>query len=300
MNILHMKYAVEVARLGSLSKAAETLLTAQPNISRSIKELEASLGITIFSRSSRGAVLTPEGEEFINFAKEILKHINDVEQHYKENLQNKQKFSITVLKAKYISEAFAMFSKNITDDPAEFMYMESDFGRTLNNVLNKDSNLGIIRFSKKQEKYFEEMLKVKNLEFSQITEFPYMLLMNKFHPLAQKDEVYLKDLLPYIEVGHTDVFAPSYASHTSDTAEIDTVKRRILIFESTNRLELLSENNAAFSWTAPVTEKTLLRYGLVCKECADCNEIYKDVLIWRSDYKLSKLDKEFMSYLNLK
>ena len=41
MNILHMKYAVEVANAGSLSKAAEKLLIAQPNISRSIKELES-------------------------------------------------------------------------------------------------------------------------------------------------------------------------------------------------------------------------------------------------------------------
>ena len=46
MNILHMKYAVEVAKMGSLSKAADVLLIAQPNISRSIKELEADLGIT--------------------------------------------------------------------------------------------------------------------------------------------------------------------------------------------------------------------------------------------------------------
>lgn len=54
MNILHMKYAVEVARLGSLNKAAEALMTAQPNISRSIKELEADLGISIFNRITRG------------------------------------------------------------------------------------------------------------------------------------------------------------------------------------------------------------------------------------------------------
>ena len=45
MNILHMKYAVEVARLGSLNKAAETLMIATPNISRSIKELEADLAL---------------------------------------------------------------------------------------------------------------------------------------------------------------------------------------------------------------------------------------------------------------
>ena len=65
MNILHMKYAVEVARHGSLNKAADALFIAQPNISRSIKELEANLGITIFDRSAKGMILTPEGEEFI-------------------------------------------------------------------------------------------------------------------------------------------------------------------------------------------------------------------------------------------
>ena len=75
MNILHMKYAVEVARLGSLNKAAEALMIAQPNISRSIKELEADLGITIFQRSAKGMVLTPDGEEFMDYARDILHRI---------------------------------------------------------------------------------------------------------------------------------------------------------------------------------------------------------------------------------
>ena len=72
MNILHMKYAVEVAKLGSLNKAAETLMIATPNISRSIKELEADLGITIFQRSAKGVALTPDGEEFLDYATDIL------------------------------------------------------------------------------------------------------------------------------------------------------------------------------------------------------------------------------------
>ena len=58
MNILHMKYAVEVARIGSINKAAEELYIAQSNLSRCIKDLEADLGIVIFDRSFRGMVLT--------------------------------------------------------------------------------------------------------------------------------------------------------------------------------------------------------------------------------------------------
>ena len=49
MNILHVKYAVEIARAGSLNKASEKLFVAVPNLSRSVKELEQDLGITIFS-----------------------------------------------------------------------------------------------------------------------------------------------------------------------------------------------------------------------------------------------------------
>ena len=99
MNISHIKYAVEVARLGSLNKAAESLLTAQPNISRSIKELEADLGITIFTRSAKGMVLTPEGEEFIGYAKNILQQRADVEMLYQKGAPRKQKFSISVPRA---------------------------------------------------------------------------------------------------------------------------------------------------------------------------------------------------------
>lgn len=75
MNITHMKYALEVAKAGSLNKASETLLIAVPNISRSIKELESDLGITIFDRTTKGMSLTPEGEELSNCLKMMGKRI---------------------------------------------------------------------------------------------------------------------------------------------------------------------------------------------------------------------------------
>ena len=75
MNIIYLKYAVEVARIGSLSKAAEALYVAQPNLSRAIKELEKELGITIFDRNSKGMSLTPDGEKLIQYGKKILQQM---------------------------------------------------------------------------------------------------------------------------------------------------------------------------------------------------------------------------------
>ena len=114
MNIVHLKYAVEVAKCGSINKAAEALFVGQPNLSRAIKELEASLGIIIFERSAKGMEITPEGETFLHYARSILKQIDDVEAMYKSNTHSKLRFSISVPRASYISDAFSHFSLGYT------------------------------------------------------------------------------------------------------------------------------------------------------------------------------------------
>ena len=82
MNILHLKYAVEISRTKSISQAAENLYMGQPNLSRAIKELEENLGITIFERTPKGISVTPDGEEFLQYAKRIIKQVEDVEAMY--------------------------------------------------------------------------------------------------------------------------------------------------------------------------------------------------------------------------
>ena len=240
MNISHIKYAVEVARLGSLNKAAESLLVAQPNISRSIKELEADLGITIFNRSAKGMELTPEGEEFVSYAKNILRQIDEVEMIYKHGAPAKQKFSISVPRACYISEAFAEFSKCLADDPAEIFYKETNSQRTINNVLDRDYKLGIIRYSENYDKFFKALLEEKGLVYEMVAEFSYVLLMSKDHPLASREVITFDDLPPYIEVAHADPYVPSLPLSKVVKEELpDNVERRIFIFERASQYDLL-------------------------------------------------------------
>ena len=243
MNILHMKYAVEVARLGSLNKAAEVLLVAQPNISRSIKELEADLGISIFNRSAKGMDLTPEGEEFIGYAQSILKQIDDVELLYKKDAPKKQKLSVSVPRACYISDAFAEFSKSIGGAPAEIVYKETNSQRTINNVLNNDYRMGIIRYAENYDKFFKEMLEEKGLSYETVAEFSYVLIMNRESPLAEKEEITFDDLVPYIEIAPADPYVPSMPLAKVVKEELpDNIERRIFVFERASQLDLLAEN----------------------------------------------------------
>ena len=111
MNLVHLKYAVEVAETGSINKASEKLYVSQPNLSRAIKELEASLGVTIFDRSAKGMVLTPDGEVFVRYARSILRQVDAIEEVFSKGTTEKKKFSISVPRASYVTDAFAEFSK---------------------------------------------------------------------------------------------------------------------------------------------------------------------------------------------
>lgn len=299
MNILHMKYAVEVARAGSINKASEVLLIAQPNLSRSIKELEADLGITIFDRSPKGMILTPKGEEFIGYAKKILYQIEEVEKMYKGGHPKKQVFSISVPRASYISDAFARFSKSISADPAEIFYKETNSQRAVINILSSDYKLGIMRYAKNYDKYFKAMLEEKGLKYELVTEFHYVLAMRRDSPLASKDKILFSDLRSYIEIAHADPFVPSLPLSKVRKEELpDDIDRRIFVFERASQFDLLSENNETFMWVSPVPDKLLKTYGLVQRKCLDNRKIYMDVLIYRKDYHLSEIDNRFIAELN--
>lgn len=293
-----MKYAVEVAKVGSLNKASETLLVATPNISRSIKELEGDLGINIFERTAKGVTLTPEGEEFISYAKELLNQIDQVENFYKKGISKKQKFSISVPRACYISDAFSEFSKYISDDPAEIFYKETNSQRTIKNILNHDYKLGIIRYAANYDKYFKTMLEEKGLTYEMITEFSYSLIMSKDSELAQKEVITFDDLKGLIEIAHADPYVPSMPLSKVVKEELpDIIDRRIFIFERASQFELLHKNPETFMWVSPAPCDILERYNLVQKKCIDNKKIYKDILIYKNGYKLSALDRKFITEL---
>ncbi len=298
MNFLHLKYAIMVAETGSISKAAEKLYVAQPNVSRAIKELESDLNITIFERNSKGMIVTPEGEQLIHYAKRILRQIDDMEKIFKYQ-KKKNVFSISVPRASYISDAFVEFSKCLNNiDNAEVYYKETNAYRVINNVINEEYNLGILRYYINHDRYFKDIIEKKELKCELINQFKYVLIFNKNSALAENKEIHYSDLKDFIEIAHGDPYVPSLSTNELVKTELsEEVSRRIFVFERASQFELLANNEETFMWVSPVSKRLLDRYGLVQKECMDNTKEYKDLLIYRSNYKLSKLDQEFITKL---
>ena len=73
MELRHLRYFVAVAEEGSLKLAAERRLhTAQPSLSRQIRDLEIEVGVTLLERSARGVALTEAGRAFLDHARSSI------------------------------------------------------------------------------------------------------------------------------------------------------------------------------------------------------------------------------------
>lgn len=297
MNIIHLKYVVCIAENGSINKAAEELHVAQPNLSRVVREMEAELGIQFFRRSSRGMMLTPDGELFVSQAHKILEQVDEIESLYKEKRTAKQRFSISVPRASYISDAFAAFSRTLGREDAEIFYQETNALQAVKNILEVGYNLGIIRYAAGYDRYFRQMLEEKGLAGEIVAEFKYVLVMREDSALTALDSIRFPDLHQYIQIAHADPYVPSLPLSAVKNEELPKMPRRIFVFERGSQFDLLTENPETYMWVSPLPERILQRMHLVQRKCADNQRVYRDVLIRRRDYSLTELDKRFITEL---
>ena len=209
------------------------------------------------------------------------------------------KFSISVPRASYISCAFTEFIKEIKPQSgAEIYYKETNALRAINNIIDEDYRLGIIRYQSVYDGNFKKMLKSKELSREVIYRFQYKLIFSERHPLAEQKEIYLKDLMPYVEIAHADPFVPSIPLNTLRKNELsDEADKHIFVFERGSQMDLLSESPNTFMWVSPIPERILKRYGLAQRDCIDNSREYHDALIYRQSYKFTKADKVFLDKL---
>jgi DNA-binding transcriptional LysR family regulator len=78
INLQHLRYAVTARDQGSFRRAAESLLVQQSTLSRCIRQLEHSIGMIIFERSSGGVRATDAGRDFLHLARSILEQIDSL------------------------------------------------------------------------------------------------------------------------------------------------------------------------------------------------------------------------------
>lgn len=197
MKLQHIQYAITVAEEKSISRAAEKLYISQPGLSKSIHELEKDLGITIFQRSRKGVQVTPSGQEFIGFTKQIMRQSEFLQEHF--SADNNRKIRLSVSSQHYLiaSMAFTELVKKYKDTNYELELNETDTYSIISNVSQYQSELGILFLDKENEYYLGKLFKNSGLVFEKLFSSGIFVNIHQTHPLAGLDEITLDDLNPY-------------------------------------------------------------------------------------------------------
>ncbi len=197
MTLQQLKQMITIANAGSMNEAAKILYVSQPNLSATVRDVEAEVGINIFIRNNRGISITAEGEEFLGYAKQVIEQYNLLENKYLNVETTKKKFSVSMQHYSFAVKAFVELAKQVGMDEYEFAVHETQTRQVIENVRNMKSEIGVIYLSDFNEKVLRKIFKENDLEYIPLFDCDtYVYLWNK-HPLADKKIISLKELEDY-------------------------------------------------------------------------------------------------------
>ncbi len=296
MNISHLRYAVEVEKTGSITRAAENLYMGQPNLSKAIKELENSVGITLFKRNYHGVSPTAKGKEFLDRAREVLSKIQDMESMYQGGEQNTA-FSVCIPRASYVSYGLPAFVGSLNQENGfSIDIQEANAMRTMERVVNGECNMGIMRCVSDRKPYYLSLLQEKHMNAQTLWRSSYKVAVSENNPLARKNRLSLEDLQEGICLEHGDEEIPFVVKERRGSKDVSKDKS-ILVYERGSQLDLLKSVPGAYMWITAMPESMLRTMGLVQRECEIEGNWVEDILIYPQYYSLTELDRAFIQNL---
>lgn len=196
MTLQQLKYALTIADCGSMNEAAKQLFISQPSLSETMKELEIEIGLDIFLRSNRGIVITPEGEEFLGYARQVTEQFGLLQSKYIDK-KVKEKFSVSTQHYTFAVKAFVETVKQIGMEQYEFAVHETTTISVIENVKNFKSEIGVLYENDFNEKVLNKMFKENGLEFVELFSCDTFVYLWSGHPLAKQDVITMEELDEY-------------------------------------------------------------------------------------------------------
>lgn len=197
MTLQQLKYMIEVVNCGSFNEAAKRLYITQPTLSSAIKELESEMGIELFYRTTKGITLSPDGIEFLSYARQVVEQVSLLEQRYQNKKPSRQLCSVSTQHYAFAVNAFVNLINKCNSDEYEFTLRETRTIEIIEDVKNLRSEIGILYLSAFNRKVIEKLLRESHLDFHPLFNAKPHIFVSTKNPLSKKSKVYLEDLIDY-------------------------------------------------------------------------------------------------------
>lgn len=197
MTLAQLKYAIAVSDAKSINEAARNLFITQPSLSAAIRELESEIGLELFLRTNRGIVMTPDGEEFLGYARQVVQQYELIESRYIEKRNVKKRFSVSMQHYSFAVDAFVRLVRQFGMDEYEFAVRETRTAEVIEDVRSFRSELGILYLNDFNRKVMTKLFAENNLAFHEILVCGIYVYLWKGHPLAGAAEINIEQLQDY-------------------------------------------------------------------------------------------------------
>ena len=202
MTIQQMRYLIEVIYAGSVSAAAERLYSAQSTISAAIQSLEDEYGFPIFTRSSRGMVLTEQGERLALDIKSILQQIDLLNGKYTAPMERQLQFSVATQHHLPGIDAVCRLIRSHYGEKSSINFFELRTTEVLNAVSSGKHDVGLLFFSLTSKDFLIQKLRSLGLVFNHISYQPVHIYLRRGHPLARQAQVCEEELKDYPRISY--------------------------------------------------------------------------------------------------
>ncbi|MCI2049863.1 MAG: LysR family transcriptional regulator [Lachnospiraceae bacterium] len=197
MTLQQMIYAVTIAECGSMNRAAQTLFLSQSSLSASVRNLEEEIGQPLFRRTNRGVSATPEGEEFLIYARQIVNQYRLTEEKFILRKESRKSFGVSSQHYTFAVKAFIEMAKQFSLDEYAFTIYECRTAEIIENVRSYKSELGILYLDDFNRDILLKIFDDNGLEFTELFACRTFVFLSAGHPLAGRKSIALEDLTPY-------------------------------------------------------------------------------------------------------
>lgn len=186
MDFRVLNYFLTVAQEKTISKAAKSLHLSQPTLSKQLKELEAELGVQLFTRGNREITLTEDGQYLVNRGREILSLVNTTT----TNLSSKEAVSGEITIGSGETRAIQFIAENLHALIKKYPDLKIQLYSGNADEIAEKMDKGIIDFG-----IVIDPVEKKKYDYIRLPRIDHWgLLMHKDHPYAEKDSIIPEDL----------------------------------------------------------------------------------------------------------
>lgn len=301
MELKQLFYFQEIARHGSINRAAGALFLSQPYLSRVVKDLEEELQVRLLIRNKKGVNITPEGERFLKYAHKITSQCEELKTEFRQKVGDQQVLSVSMTKFSHVMEAFIeVCAENEHLERFTYRLNEGSPYEVIHDVKNQISHIGVIHFNRNVQQDYHRLLLENGLEYHYLATLEPQIVISKDHPVIQKNPTVLdlEDLREYGFVRYIGEFEDFiYTLRVNDReVDLDATDKIIYIYGRASLLHVIGLTNF---YTVGIRDFETQReaYHAVSMPIKNCQSKLEFGYVLTKNAVLSPVEQRFLTTL---